>query len=232
MNILVPMAGAGLRLAQAGYLLPKPLVEVNGTPIVKIAIDSWGLKGKYIFVVQKQHDEKYSFKRIFQEFVDDFEIVTVDGLTQGAACTALLAHEFIDNTEKLVIAVADVYNKILSDYWEQNWYDGIIFTMNSIESCYSYAKVGSDGFVCEVAEKRVISNHATSGIYTWTSGSDFVKYARRMIQKNIRINNEFYLCPVYNEAIADGKKFVLSQVESFQDLGSPESIERYLKNNK
>jgi len=229
-NILVPMAGAGLRLAQAGYLLPKPLVEVDGKSIVKNAIDSLGLKGKYIFVVQRQHDEKYSFKRIFSEFVDDFEIIAVDGLTEGAACTALLAHEFIDNSQKLVIAVADVCNKIPTQCWIQNWFDGVIFTIKSNEPCYSYAKLGSDNFVCEVAEKRAISNNATTGIYTWTLGSDFVKYARKMIQKNIRINNEFYLCPVYNEAISDGKKFVINEVESFQDLGTPENIERYLKN--
>lgn len=231
MNILVPMAGAGLRLAQAGYLLPKPLVEVNGIPIIKIAIDSWGLKGKYIFVVQKQHDEKYCFKRIFQKFVDDFEIVTVHGLTEGAACTALLAHEFIDSSKELVIAVADTYNKIPKQPWFETPCDGVIFFMESANPGYSYAKVDSDGFVVEVAEKSVISNFATSGIYTWTRGSDFVKYARQMIQKNIRVNDEFYLCPVYNEAIADGKKIVIKQIDRIEDLGTHENIQNYLKAN-
>lgn len=232
MNILVPMAGAGLRLAQAGYLLPKPLVEVGGKPIIKIAIDSWGLQGRYIFVVQKEHDQKYSFESMFCQMVDDFEIVKVDGLTQGAACTALLAEDFINNQEELVIAVADTYNRIPSQPWSLSPCDGVIFTMESQNSGYSYAKIGPDGFVAEVAEKIVISNCATSGIYHWTHGSDFVKYAKQMIQNNIRINNEFYLCPVYNQAISDGKKFVLKQIEHIEDLGTHENIQNYLKNKR
>lgn len=228
MNILVPMAGAGLRLANAGYSLPKPLVLIDGRPMIEVAIESWGLHGKYIFVVQQIHDEQYDFRKILSRFVDRFEIVHTDGLTQGAACTALLAENIIDDDE-LVIAVSDTFNKIPRTPWSSLQNDGVIFTMESDNPGYSYVKLGDDGYVSEVAEKQVISNNATSGVYHWKSGRDFVKYAKQMISKNIKTNNEFYICPVYNQAIEDGKKFVTAEIDCIYDLGTHENIQAFLK---
>ena len=84
--------------------------------------------------------------------------------------------------------------------------DGGMLTFEATHPKWSFAKLGEDGFVCEVAEKKPISNIATVGVYYWTKGSDYVKYTEQMINKNIRTNNEFYVCPVFNEAIQDGKK--------------------------
>jgi len=225
MNILVPMAGAGVRLAKAGYNLPKPLVQVNGRSLIEIAYESWGLEGKYIFVVQESHDQQFDFQRILSNFVEDFTIIRTSGLTQGAACTALLAEEYVDNEEELVIAVVDVYNKIPKKPWSNVACDGVIFVTESQSPIFSYAKVDDESFVAEVAEKKVISKFATSGIYHWAHGCDFVKYAKQMISKNVRTNNEFYICPVYNEAIADGKKFVVVPVDEMYDLGTHENIQ-------
>ena len=86
--------------------------------------------------------------------------------------------------------------------------------------------------VTEVAEKDPISNIATCGIYWYRRGSDFVKYADQMIEKNIRVNNEFYIAPVYNELIGDGKKLIPFFVHSMWGIGTPEDLNYYLENYK
>ena len=84
----------------------------------------------------------------------------------------------------------------------------------------------------EVAEKKVISNHATVGIYYWKKGSDYVKYAEQMIHKGIRTNNEFYICPVFNEAIEDGKKIRVKHIDKMWGIGTPEDLNYFLDNHK
>ena len=106
---------------------------------------------------------------------------------------------------------------------------GGIVTFEATHPKWSFAKLGNDGFVSEVAEKKPISNIATAGIYYWTHGSNYVKYAEQMIEKDIRTNNEFYVCPVYNEAIQDGKKVKIFQIEKMWGLGTPEDLEVFLK---
>ena len=110
--------------------------------------------------------------------------------------------------------------------------DGGIITFESTHPKWSFAKLGQDGFVSEVAEKNPISNLATVGIYYWSHGSDYVKYAEQMIQKNIRVNNEFYVCPVFNEAIGDGKKIRVKNIDRMWGLGTPEDLRHYLEHHK
>jgi dTDP-glucose pyrophosphorylase len=106
--------------------------------------------------------------------------------------------------------------------------DGGIVTFESSHPKWSFAKVDCDGFVTEVAEKNPISNKATVGFYYWKKGSDFVRYAKQMIDKNIRVNGEFYVCPVFNEAIQDGKKIRSSDANKMWGLGTPEDLEVFL----
>jgi dTDP-glucose pyrophosphorylase len=121
--------------------------------------------------------------------------------------------------------------------WDSNEFlyamqaDGVdagILTFESVHPKWSFAKVNESGFVTEVAEKKPISNHATVGIYYWARGSDYVKYAEQMIAKNKRVNNEFYVCPVFNEAIEDGKKIKIFPVENMWGIGTPEDLEIFL----
>jgi hypothetical protein len=164
------------------------------------------------------------------------DIVDVDKVTEGAACTVLLGKEFINNDSPLVIANSDQFVEWSSlDFFykmnEQNL-DGGIVSFRSTHPKWSYAKTDNDDFVLEVAEKKTISDIATVGIYYWKKGSDFVKYAEQMIDKNIRVNNEFYVCPVYNEAILDGLKFKTFDVPKMWGLGTPEDLDYYLEMNK
>ena len=232
MNILIPMAGAGSRFEKAGYTFPKPLIDVAGQPMIQTVIENLNLQGKYIFLVRKEHYEKYDLKNLLNLITPNCEIIQIEGLTEGAACTVLKAQELIDNNEPLIIANADQYIKWNSfetiSMFNEPDVDGGILTFKSIHPKHSFAKVDGDGFVLEVAEKKPISNDATVGIYYWKRGFDFILYAESMIEKNIRTNNEFYVCPVYNEAIADGRRIKASLVDEMWGMGTPEELNNFL----
>ena len=210
LNILIPMAGAGSRFEQAGYTFPKPLIEVNGKPMIQVVVENLNIDANYIYVVQKSHREKYNLDTMLNLITPGCKIVEVEGLTEGAACTALLAKDFIDNDSPLFFANSDQFVE-----WDSNEFmykmqesdcDGGIVTFKATHPKWSFARIDENGFVTEVAEKNPISDNATVGYYYWKHGSDFIKYAEQMIEKNIRVNNEFYVCPVFNQAIEDCKK--------------------------
>jgi dTDP-glucose pyrophosphorylase len=227
------MAGAGSRFANAGYTFPKPLIEVNGKPMIQVVVENLNIEANYTFIVQKDHYEKYSLQYLLNLIAPNCNIVQVDGITEGAACTTLLAKEFINNDAPLVMANSDQFvewnsNECLYAF-NADGVDGGIVTFNATHPKWSYAKIGEDGFVSEVAEKKPISNNATVGIYFWSKGSDYVKYAEQMIEKNIRTNNEFYVCPVFNEAIGDNKKIRVKEIERMWGIGTPSDLQYFLE---
>ena len=234
MNIIVPMAGAGSRFEKAGFTFPKPLIEVKGQPMIAKVVENLNLQGRYIFLVQKAHYEQYDLKNLLNLIAPGCEIVQINELTEGAACTVLKARDLINNNEPLIISNSDQWIKwnsfeTISSF---NNVDGGILTFKSVHPKHSFAKVDGDGFITEVAEKNPISSDATVGIYHWKRGSDFVKYADQMIEKNIRTNNEFYVCPVYNEAFKDGLKVKASLVDEMWGMGTPEELNNFLTHYK
>lgn len=236
MNVLIPMAGAGSRFEQAGYTFPKPLIEVKGKPMIQLVVDSLNIDAKHIFIVQKTHYEKYNLKYLLNLISPNCEIVCVDGITEGAACTTLLAKEYINNDEPLVFANSDQFLD-----WDSNEFmysmeadeiDGGILTFTATHPKWSFAKLNDDNFVTQVAEKKPISDIATAGVYYWKRGSDYVKYAEQMIRENIRVNNEFYVCPVFNEAIKDDKKIKTFHFDGMWGIGTPEDLRFFIDNYK
>ena len=236
LNILIPMAGEGKRVADAGYSFPKPLIEVNKKPMIQLVIENLGIKANYIFIVQKKHSDKYNLKYFLNLIMPNCKVVEVDEKTEGAACTTLLAKKYINNGNQLLIANSDQFikwNPMDAMYYITNKkVDGAILTFKASHPKWSFAKVNQNGYVTEVAEKKPISDNATVGIYFWSKGSDYVKYANEMIKKNIRTNNEFYVCPVYNQAIKDNKKIINYKVSEMWGLGTPEDLSYYLSKNK
>jgi dTDP-glucose pyrophosphorylase len=239
MNILIPMAGHGSRFQAAGYSFPKPLIDVNHKPMIQVVTDNLNIEGRHIFLVLKEHYEKYSLRYLLPLIVQPrgAEIIQVDHVTQGAACTALLARELIDNDDELIIANSDQWvdwdSRHFLTYMRSKKADGGILTFFSTHPKWSFVKVDElSSKITEVAEKKPISNLATVGIYYFKRGRDFVAAADRMIQKNIRVNNEFYIAPTYNEMIADGKTLLPYPVAEMKGLGTPEDLERFLKDHQ
>ena len=233
LNIVIPMAGRGSRFADAGYELPKPLIDVNGKPMIEVVTDNIRPKcdHRFIYICQEEHLKKYNLSDALERMSPGCEIITIDHITEGAACTVLLAEKYIDNDDEMMIANSDQYvDTDINDYLPKlGNNDGLIMTMPANHPKWSYIRFDDNGFVTEVREKEVISNEATVGIYNYKHGADFVKYAHQMIEKNIRVNNEFYVAPVYNEMIADGKKIVFHNVgEKMHGLGTPEDLNKFL----
>jgi len=236
LNVLIPMAGAGSRFQQAGYTFPKPLIEVKGKPMIQVVVENLNIKANFIYVVQKEHREKYNLDTLLNLITPNCKIVEVDGITEGAACTALLAKEYIDSENPLFFANSDQFvewdsNEFLYKMNETNA-DGGIVSFRATHPKWSFAKIDEQGLVTEVAEKNPISDIATVGYYYWKNGSDFVKYAEEMIEQDVRVNGEFYVCPVFNQAIADGKEIRTFDIPKMWGLGTPEDLKEYLENYK
>ena len=232
LNVLIPMAGAGSRFEKAGYSFPKPLIEVEGKPMIQVVVDNLNYESNHIFLVQRVHREKYNLDSLLPLITKKCDILEVNGITEGAACTTLLAKDLINNDNPLIIANSDQFlewnvNDFMYKMKEQDADAGIV-TFTATHPKWSFAKVDEYDFVTEVAEKNPISDIATVGVYYWKRGSDYVKYAERMIEKNIRFNDEFYVCPVFNEAISDNKKIKIYHINKMYGLGTPEDLNNFL----
>lgn len=235
-NIIVPMAGLGTRFSEAGYLNIKPMIDIDGKPMVERVIDSVGIDGNWTFIVQRLHRERYNLDSFLQNLRPGCTIVdTGNGPTEGAACSVLLTKDYINNDRPLIVINSD---NIID--WDIDLYaeflnsasDGLILCFNDTDPKWSFARIGKDGLVEEVAEKNPISDIATAGMYIWKRGSDFVCAAEQMIEKNIRVKGEFYLCPVYNENILLGHKIAVGMVNQMHGVGTPEDLKIYLENLK
>ncbi len=237
LNIVIPMAGRGSRFQDAGYAFPKPLIDVKGKTMIEVVINNLKPKTDYrfIFICQKEHYEKYDLHNILKNATNNkFEVIQINGITEGAACTVLTAMKYINNDDELLIANSDQFistdiNRFI-DTARKDKRDGLIMTFKASHPKWSYARVDKGGQVLEVAEKQVISDKATVGIYYFKKGSDFVKAAQSMIEKNIKHNNEFYVCPVFNEMIVADKKIHISDIPiaKMHGLGTPEDLRAFL----
>ena len=236
MNILIPMAGAGSRFANAGYSFPKPLIDVRNKPMIQVVVESMNIDANFIYIVQKEHREKYNLDTLLNLITPNCKIVEIEGITEGAACSTLLAKEHINTDAPLIITNSDQFIEWNSTEFiyqmNEKDFDGGIVSFPATHPKWSFVKTDENNIVLEVAEKKPISNKATAGIYYWKHGADYVKYTEQMIEKDIRVNNEFYVCPVYNEAIQDRKRIYNFDIEADKmwGLGTPEDLNYYLEN--
>lgn len=236
LNIVIPMAGRGSRFANAGYVLPKPLIDVKGRPMIERVTKNMRpvCEHRFIYVCQQEHLEKYGLEEKLKQVSPGCVIVSIDHITEGAACTVMLAEKYIDNDDELMIANSDQYvDTDINAYLKvQEENDGLIMCMPAADPKWSFIKYDKQGFVTMVREKEVISNEATVGVYNYRHGRDFVHFAYQMIEKDIRVNNEFYVAPVYNEMIEAGKKVVFMDVgDKMHGLGTPSDLNQFLKSS-
>lgn len=236
--IVVPMAGRGSRFAVAGFEDPKPLIKVDGIPMIRLVIDNIRplRPHRFVFVCQREHVEHYGLAQSLSKWAPGCSVIQIDGVTEGAACTVLEAATEISDAP-LMIANSDQYiDTKIDDYLSalDDEYDGLIMTMSANDPKWSYISLDENGTVDRVVEKQVISGEATVGIYNFRRGSDFVRAAECMIRANKRVNGEFYVAPVYNELISDGGRITYrnigSEMAGMYGLGIPSDLEAFLNN--
>jgi dTDP-glucose pyrophosphorylase len=238
LNIVIPMAGAGSRFTAAGYLDPKPLIPVHGIPMIRWVIENLKpqMPHRFIFICQQSHIESYDLTSKLCTWAPGCEIIGLNGLTEGAACTVLSARHLINNDDPLMIANSDQYIDVsINDYLLQMQIyrlGGLIMTMTANDPKWSFVGLNNQGLVNTVVEKQVISDEATVGIYNFNRGADFVFAADSMIAKGLRVNNEFYVAPVYNQLIEDGAKIGIYNVGAdaagMYGLGTPADLQLFL----
>lgn len=239
LNIVIPMAGAGSRFVKEGYKEPKPLIPINGIPMIKVVINNLRpqkVAHRFIFICQQAHIESYGLVQKFQSWAPGCEIVALNGITDGAACTVLAARKFIDNEDSLMIANSDQYvDTNIDDYLleiSKRQLDGLIMTMKANDPKWSFVSLSDEGLVEQVVEKKVISDEATVGIYNFKAGKDFVRAADQMIISNLKVNNEFYVAPTYNQLIEQGMKVGIFNIglesAGMYGLGTPSDLNIFL----
>jgi len=237
-NIVVPMAGRGSRFVMEGYRDPKPLIDVFGKTMIEAVIENLKPRqpSQFIFICQRQHYIEYELGSIFSRNLGcSWKCIQIDGVTEGAACTVLEAKGLIDNGNALVIANSDqLVDCDISSFVEcaqSSGVDGQIMTFPAESEKWSYVSIDASGYAVEVAEKRRISPHATTGIYYFADGCTFVRAAREMIRKDVRVNGEFYVAPVYNEMIQNKQRIALWRVEerAMHGIGTPADLNAYFE---
>lgn len=238
LDIVVPMAGRGSRFVKAGFALPKPLIDVTGQPMIRRVIENLkpDVPHRFIFLVLEEHLHGFALEAKLKTWAGENAVcIPVSQVTEGAACTVLLAERYLSAQNDLLIANSDqIVDMSINEYlrWSRMPnYDGTIMVFEAEDEKWSFARLDARGDVAEVAEKKRISNLATVGIYYFHRGSDFVSAARQMIGKNIRTNGEFYVCPVYNEMVARGQRVVTWKIaaNAMHGVGTPEDLAQYLK---
>jgi dTDP-glucose pyrophosphorylase len=236
LTIVVPMAGRGSRFADAGFTDPKPLIPVRGVPMIKLVIDNLTPRRRahrFVFICQREHVKAYGLEARLAAWAPGSAIVQLDGVTDGAACSVLAADAFLDDSP-LMIANSDQYLDVsIDDYLDSmSGLDGLIMTMTASDRKWSFAAVGADGLVTQLAEKEPISDEATVGVYNFARGRDFADAAREMIARDLRVNGEFYVAPVYNMLIEKGARVAIrnigSEADGFYGLGVPADLALFL----
>jgi dTDP-glucose pyrophosphorylase len=240
MNVLIPMAGEGSRFAKENYKDIKPLIIVkDNIPMIQLVVRNLNISARHIFIAQEKHIRDYCLTTWIPTITSSPTcLINVNYKTNGAACTTLLATSEIDNDNPLLIANSDQFiecnmHAFLYKMMNLDVDGGILcFKLDTPDTKWSYAEIDeSTGFVKQVYEKRVVGKFATVGIYFWKKGSDYVKYAKQMIQdENNKVNNEFYVAPVYNFAIAEHKKIIKFDVDKMWGIGTPSDLKNFQDN--
>jgi len=236
-NILVPVSGQGRRFQEIGVMEPKPLIKVLDKFMVE-----WGLGScdfinelsdrNLIFTVRKEHIAEYQIDQELKRLFGDSTIIIpidADNWPKGQAGHALAAKDYINNDHRLFIYSCDTYSLApIGEMIETEDPDGILPCFRSTEERFSYARLDRNNYVCETAEKRPISDLATTGHYYFRRGSDFVDAVESMIKNKETHNNEYYVAPCYNFLIKAGKKIRVVMVTSNWVMGTPTELEYFL----
>lgn len=249
MNILIPMAGAGQRFADSGYKIHKPALPTiyrndgKEYPMVVCAVkDLPGIlsQGSNVIFIDRDFHKTDGIENKIQAHYPKAQFITVDQLTEGQACTCLLAKEKINNDEELLIAGCD--NGMAADF-EQFYQltkrcDALVFTYRNNWSvmanpdAYGWVKADENGAITDLSIKKAISenpvaDHAIVATFWFRKGSMFVEAAEKMIAENDRVNGEFYVDEAIKHMLALGYDTRIFEIERYIGWGTPADYENY-----
>lgn len=220
-TVVIPMAGLGSRFLDAGWEMPKPFIPVNGKMMVERVLDSFSLVDEnidFVLIVRKSFFQQYHGKLDALKANRNIVFLSVDKVTQGAACTALVARDYFKD-RRLIVADSDTFYDVnvmkeFFDFISREDVDQAVITFNSSQPCYSYINIKNG---VEVAEKQVISSHAISGVYYFKNGTDFENGAINAMIYGDKDKGEFYMSKVFGNVAKDSS----GRVEFFEiPLGS------------
>lgn len=234
-QVLMPMGGLGSRFKAQGYTTPKALIQVDGMPMFKRALESFSsLKNaRHLFVIRQDQQEEYGLdSQILGQF-PGAKITVMKKDTRGAVETAMLAADTIDDKVPIIIADCDIYFES-KDYFDKlqraasDDVDGILLTFASDNPRYSYAEIGEAGKVIRTAEKLVISKHAILGGYFFKSGSLFKSLATKFLSEELPEGlSEYYMSHLFNLLLERRGNVETAEVDTMNIFGTPEELKTY-----
>lgn len=235
MIFVIPMAGRGQRFTDAGFTLPKMLIQAKGKTLLEWSVDSLPLElcSKLILIGLKEHKLKFELDKFVEQKYGKLYNVTqiyLDDVTRGQSETVLKAEKQLNPDEGLLIYNIDTAFKsdTIVNSLQRSDINGVLGSFIAAEPSFSFAKLKPDGYISEVAEKIVISNNALTGLYHFAKAGDFIEVAHQAIANRETVKNEYYIAPLYNKLIAKGHKFIIDQVAEFNVLGTPEELNSFL----
>lgn len=237
-NILVPLAGSNNFFDDSNYHYPKPIIEVAGLPMIQRVINNLStiaLDKRFIFILRNSDCEDFFLDKTINHLTnDEIIIIKTQKETRGAACSCLLAVDYIDNKDQLIISNGDQiidedYNKILKNFHDFNADAGCIY-FESIHPRWSYIDIQNNK-IQESVEKIPISKNAIAGFYYFRNGNKFISSAKKMILKDLHVNGQFFIAPTFNEMILDDLNLFGYFINSthYHSFYSPQKIEEYEK---
>jgi dTDP-glucose pyrophosphorylase len=246
LNVLVLLAGSSQAFAQQGFIYPKYLTEVRERPLLQYVLDSFQplieapqFDPAFHFLILKEDADKYHLDHVIKLLMPQAHIIQVEGNTKGAACTALLAVDAIQNDTPLLVVNGDhllqrTYPEAIEHFMHRALMGGIV-TFESVHPRFSYVRLDdTEQEVLEVAEKRPISKHATAGVYYFSKGIAFVESAMKMIEKDAHVNGHYYLAPSYNELILSGGKVGIYPIprQHYTALATPDDVKAFMQQHQ
>lgn len=241
-NILIPLAGGKSQFfADEIYHFPKPLIEFLGKTMIEHVIDNFlSIKDEkqFIFILDKEDCKKYHLDSVLMLITSGAcKIIMLEKKTKGAACSALMAIDFIDNEDALIVSnydqILDVnLQDILNNFKSKDSSAGVV-VFDSIHPRWSYVKLDEYNKVVEVAEKKPISKNAIAGFYYFKYGKDFVQSVFNMIKKDVNLDGNYYVAPSLNEMILSGKVVDIFTIknEHYHTFYTPQKIKEYEDKN-
>jgi dTDP-glucose pyrophosphorylase len=231
MVAIIPMAGKGTRYTQHGFSTPKPLIEVAGKPMVL-----WALKSiehivfrKIIIVGLREHEDRLNLAALVTKHLSGrVEFLWLDDVTEGQLCTVLAAKHLLDPEEDVLICASDTF--VESDIGKDSkkpGVHGLISVINLPGEQWSFARTDISGNVVEVAEKKRISDNASTGLYYFRKAKDLIFFGEAIIRNNEKTRGEYYVIPVYQKMIEAGKRVAVSHARAMWDMGTPEAKEYF-----